>query len=80
MPGLHCTQQGCRMALLLQSAFVSLHPGLSKASNIINFALDTVQDLLIKLGIKPCMHLLEIGIFALYHVIVRPIKIMNRTN
>ena len=38
MPGLHCTQQGCRMALLLQSAFVSLHPGLSKASNIINFA------------------------------------------
>ena len=26
------------MALLLQSAFVSLHPGLSKASNIINFA------------------------------------------
>ena len=35
--------------------------------------LDTVQDFLIKLGIKPCI-LLEIGIFSLYHVIVRPTK------
>ena len=32
-------------------------------------ALDTVQDFLIKLGIKPHMHLLEIGIFLLHHVI-----------
>ena len=40
--------------------------------------LDTVQDFLIKLGIKPCMHLWEIGIFSLNNVIVRPTKIMNR--
>ena len=32
----------------------------------------------IKLGIKPPMHLLEIGIFSIYHVIVRPTtKIFN---
>ena len=42
--------------------------------------LDAVQDFLIKLGIKPPMHLLEIYIFALYHVIVSPTKIMNRAN
>ena len=41
------------------------------------YVLDTVQDFLIKLGIKPRMHLLEIDIFSLDHVIVRPIKIMN---
>ena len=38
---------------------------------------DTVQDFLINLGIKPHLHLLEIGIFSLYHVIIRPTKIMN---
>ena len=41
---------------------------------------DTVTDFLIKLGIKPCMHLLEISIFSLNDVIVRPTKIMNRAN
>ena len=39
--------------------------------------IETVQDFLIKLGIKPCMHILEIGIFSLYNVIVRHTKIMN---
>ena len=39
--------------------------------------LDTIQDFLIKLGIKPLMDLLELGIFSLYHVIVR---IMNRAD
>ena len=39
--------------------------------------LDTVQDFLIKLGIKPCLHILKISIFSLNHVIVRPNKIMN---
>ena len=29
-----------------------------------------VQDFLIKLGIKPRMHLLETGMFSLYHVIL----------
>ena len=40
--------------------------------------LDTVQDFLIKLGIKPRLHIvLKISIFSLNHVIVRPTKIMN---
>jgi hypothetical protein len=52
------------LGLLLQSAYSML---------------DTVQDFLIKLGIKPPMHL-HIGNkhFSLNHVIVRPTKIMNR--
>ena len=38
---------------------------------------ETVQDFLIKLGIKPRLHILKIGIFSLNYVIVRPTKIMN---
>ena len=39
--------------------------------------LDTVQDFLSKLGIKPPMHLMEI-FFSLNRVTVRPTKILNR--
>ena len=39
--------------------------------------LESVQDFLIKLDMKPCMHLVEISIFSLNHVIVRLTKIMN---
>ena len=39
--------------------------------------LECVQDFLIKLDMKPCMHLVEISIFSLNHVIMRPIKILN---
>ena len=42
--------------------------------------LETVQDFLIKLGIKPRMHLWEISILSLNSVIVGPTKIMNRTD
>ena len=38
---------------------------------------ETVQDFLIKLGIKPLMHLLEISILSLNNDIVRLTKIMN---
>ena len=41
---------------------------------------ETVQDFLIKLGIKPLMHLLEISTFSLNNVIVRLTKIMNRAD
>jgi hypothetical protein len=44
------------------------------------FCLDTVQDFLIKLGIKPRMHLWEISILSLNSVIVRPTKIMIRAD
>ena len=39
---------------------------------------DTVQDFLNKLGIKPCIHLWEISIFSLNKFIIRPTKITNR--
>ena len=41
---------------------------------------DTVQDFLIKSGIKPHMHLWEISIFSLNNIIVRPTKSMNRVD
>ena len=40
-------------------------------------SLDTVQDFLIKFGIKPRLHILKISIFSLNRVIVRPTKTMN---
>ena len=39
--------------------------------------LETVQDFLIKLDIKPLIYLLEISIFSLDNDLVRLIKIMN---
>ena len=39
--------------------------------------LDIVQDFLIKLGIKPHMHLWEISIFSLNNDILKITKIMN---
>ena len=53
---------------------------LSHFPSSLRSGLDTIKDFLIKLGIKPRMHLLEIDIFLLYHVTVRPTKIMNRAN
>ena len=44
------------------------------------YALETVQDFLIKLNIKPIMHLVKISIFSLNLVIIRPTKIMNRAD
>ena len=42
--------------------------------------LETVQDSLIKLDIKPLIYLFEIGIFSIDDVILRLTKIMNRAN
>ena len=42
--------------------------------------IESVQDFLIKLDMKPCMHLVEISIFSLNLVIVRLTKIMNRAD
>ena len=44
------------------------------------FLLESVQDFLIKLGIKPLMHLLEISTFSLNNVMVRLTKIMNKVD
>ena len=45
-----------------------------------NYFLENEQDFLIKLSIKPLIHLLEISIFSLNNVILRVTKIMNRTD
>ena len=42
--------------------------------------LESVQDFLIKLGIKPLMHLVEISTFSLNNVILRLTKIMKRAD
>ena len=42
------------------------------------WVLESVHDFLIKLGIKPLMHLLEISIFSLNNVILRLTKIVNK--
>ena len=44
------------------------------------YLIETVQDFLIKLDIKPLMHLLKISIFSLNNVILRLTKIMNRAD
>ena len=41
------------------------------------YALDTNQDCLFKLGKKPHMHLEEVSIFSLNHVIIKSTKIMK---
>ena len=41
------------------------------------YTLDTIQDFLCNLGMKPHMHLVEISIFSLNHVIIRPTKIIK---
>ena len=43
-------------------------------------SLESLQDFLITLGIKPLMHLLEKGTFSLNNVIVTLTKIMNRAD
>ena len=51
-----------------------------KRFHLLNCSLETVEDFLIKLDIKPLMHLLEIITFSLNDVIVRLTKIMNRAD
>ena len=48
--------------------------------NLAACKLESIQDFLIKLDIKPLMHLLEISTFSLNSVIIRLTKIMNRAD
>ena len=50
-----------------------------RISNV-HFTLESVQDFLMKLDMKPRMHLVKISIFSLNLVIVRLTKIMNRAD
>ena len=61
------------------SVLISLNTYLSDNSlqNSTTYIVESVQDFLLKLGIKPLMQLLEISIFSLSNDIVRLTKIMN---
>ena len=48
--------------------------------NVPSALLDTIQDFLNELGIEPQIHLAEIIIFSVYHVIIRPTKSMQRAD
>ena len=45
--------------------------------NANTLVVESVQDFLVKLDMKPCIHLVEISIFSINHIIVRLTKIMN---
>ena len=58
--------------------FVEENKQKPKSSSVVRrdvWAIDTVQDCLVKLGIKPYMHLWEMSIFSLNNVLVRPTKL-----
>ena len=71
----------CRLIKLhrLLRLLVQIKKSTGEVSRV-TYAVESVQDVLIKLGMKPCMHLVEIGIFSLNLVIVRLTKIMNRAD
>ena len=50
---------------------------ISQTSSRLHSLLDTFKAFLLELGMKPHMHLLEISIFSLNNVTVKPAKIMN---
>ena len=56
------------------------HVHLQASQPMTLFLLDTIQDFLIKLGIKPCMHFSKISISSLNNVIIKPTKIMKRAD
>ena len=65
---------------MLWTSFLNLHYGaflVQQHPELTDWRIDTIQDFLCNLGMKPHMHLVEIGIFSLNHVIVRPTKIIK---
>ena len=67
-------KEGKKDKLFIDLCCIFLH------KNSQGYTVETVQDFLIKLDIKPLMRLLEISIFSLNNVIVRLTKIMNSAN
>ena len=64
------------------SSLIFFNPTLESARRIFFYSdtfkcLDTIQDFLCKLGMKPHMHVVEKSIFSLNHVITIPIKIIK---
>ena len=77
-----CRNDGGEPRFSKQDPLIRVYFVLRNDAALLSFsrALDTVQDFLIKLGIKPRLHIGEISIFSLNNVIVRPTKIMNRAD
>ena len=73
--------KGQRMICTSYRHSFKLHYCFSTYSFFLAGRVDTVQDFLIKLAIKPRLHILKTSIFSLIYVIVRlvirPTKIMN---
>ena len=63
--------------IIIIMTFFSFQPSSRKSESPATFLLESDQDFLIKLGIKPLMYLVEISTFSLNNVIVRRNKIMN---
>jgi hypothetical protein len=55
-------------------SFIYCNNPLNQQNAIANYIVDTFQDFLIAEHMKPRMHILEISIFSLNHVNVRPTK------
>ena len=66
------------MFLPVASSLQTVVRKLSFLRSLVDWEVESVQDFLIKLDMKPCMHLVEISIFSLNLVIVRLTKIMNQ--
>ena len=72
-------QQGFFKILMITLFFSpKQHPPKHMQNSV--YTIETFQDFLIKLDIKPLMHLLKISIFSLNNVILRLTKIMNRAD
>ena len=67
--------QGAKYLLFVSSRSVK-----TRKFSFAQFVLESVQDFLIKLDIKPLMHQLEISTFSQNIVIIRLTKIMNRAD
>ena len=74
LPSLSMSQRG-RPERFFLNASSSYHA--SFIPKVHTYLVESVQDFLIKLDIKPLMHLLEISTFSLDNVIIRLTKIMN---
>ena len=69
-----------RFIKLLTNFATDGKPALTMESGKKISVVESVQDFLIKLDMKPCMHEVKISIFSLNNVIVRLTKIMNRAD
>ena len=72
-----------KIQVLSNSKILSLNTKIFRSKRVllqIPVVIDTITDFQIKLGMAPCKHLVEISIFSINNVTVRPTKIINGVN